>query len=152
MTPLDQKTKEAIPQENGANPKDLELIIRMGIKLMTEGGGLNLIKKALDESKDPAQVIGQFLATIMGKLAEETANRFQIDPRMYLMKKGFLDAMLNFIEQSLGMPEEFSDQIYGQVLEIVKAAAQSPQGGEGAPAPQEGQQPQPNQPMGGMPQ
>lgn len=147
MIPLDeQETKQEIRKEKttGEEPvdRDLELVIRMGIKLLTQSKGLEVIKQALGQSKDPAQVIGQFLATMMGKLAEECRDKLDIDPAIFLRGKGFLDAMLNYIEEKLGMPPEFSDQVYAQVLEVVKAGAQEP-------TVNQAQQQQP--PMGGTP-
>ena len=106
--------------------EDAELATRLGIKMLAEGGGLELISKAINESQDPAQVIGQFLAQMIGQLAEKLRDQVNLDPKVFLAKDGFLDAILNYIEDKLGYPEEFSDQIYGEVLEIIKAAAMSP--------------------------
>ena len=152
MIPLDEKEpkqeelKEKTAGEESVD-KDLELVIRMAIKMLTQANGLQLIKQSLDQSKDPAQVIGQFLATMMGKLAEECRDKLKIDPAIFLRGKGFLDAIINYIEQKLGMPPEFSDQIYAQVLEVVKAGAQNPTGAQRPP--QQGQQaPQQAQPAG----
>lgn len=118
------------PQQEQAGrrfPKeDAELAIRMGIKMLKEGGGLKVIADGINSSKDPAQVIGAFLAQMMGQLAEKLKSDAGIDPGIFLAKGGFLDAILNYIERELGYPEEFSDQIYSAVLETIKAAAQSP--------------------------
>lgn len=108
--------------------EDAEIATRMGIQLLNEGNGLQTIQQAIEESQDPAQVIGQFLAQMMGQLAEQLAKEANIDPGVFLAKGGFLEAILNYIEQKLGYPEEFSDQIYNEVLEIIKAAAMSPRG------------------------
>lgn len=120
--------------------EDAELATRMLIKMMNEAGGLQVIQDAIQQSQDPAQVIGQFLAQIMGQLAEELNKQAGIDPGVFLAKEGVLEAILNYIEGKLGFPEDFSDQVYGQVLEVIKAAAQSP---NGAAAPQQGAQQDP---------
>ena len=167
-TSLDQvTTKRQVEANQGAKFKseDVELAVNFGIKILNEGGGLDLIKKSINQSQDPAQVIGQFLAQIISKLAEQMLQEYSIDPGIFLAKDGFLDYILNYIEQKLGYPESFSDEIYTQVVEIIKAAAQGapapngvmegqtstppPQGGQPAPAPA----PQPGggmPPMGGM--
>lgn len=106
--------------------EDVELATRMGVKLLSEGNGIQLIKDAINKSQDPAQVIGQFLAQMMGQLAEVLQEQYDIDPGIFVAKNGFLDNILNYIEGKLGYPEEFSDQIYGQVLETIKAAASGP--------------------------
>lgn len=138
--PLDGSNKEQRPKEQ-LKSDDVELAFRMGVKLMSEGKGLETIEAALNESQDPAQVIGQFLAQIMGVLAERLQQEMQIDPRVFLAKGGWLELMLNYIEKKLGYPEEFSDQIFMQTVEVIKAAAQNPQQaqqGQPAPQPQQG--------------
>ena len=136
------------------NSEDVELAVNLGLKLLNEGGGLKLIEQAINQSQDPAQVVGQFLAQIIAKLAEQMRDNYNIDPGIFLAKDGFLDYILNYIEKKLGYPEEFSDQIYSQVLEIIKAAAMGPEapnnvmeGGQSQP-PQQGA-PQPQAPAGG---
>lgn len=116
--------------------EQVELAVRMTIKLLDQGGGLKVIADALQQSRDPAQVIGQFLAQIVGQLAEKLEKEFDVDPSIFLAKGGWLDNVLDYIEAQLGLPPEFSDQVYGNVLETVKAAAM---GGEvPEQAPQEG--------------
>jgi hypothetical protein len=114
----------------------------MIIKMMNEAGGLQTIQDAIQQSQDPAQVIGTFLAQIMGQLAEQLNKQAGIDPGVFLAKNGVLEAVLNYIEGKLGFPEDFSDQVYQQVLETIKAAAQNPQN-PGAQAQMGGQQAQP---------
>jgi len=139
----------AVPLEKGApeqkqnvvSKEDVEIVTRLGIKLLA-GGGLDQIKQALTQSKDPAQVIGTFIAQMMAQILEQASANVDIDPRAFLANGGFLDTILDYIETKLGYPSEFSDQIYEQVLEVIKAAAQggqqagSGQPMQGAPAPQ----------------
>lgn len=120
---------DSMPSEdNGAkySSDDVEMAVRLGIKLMKEGGGLELLSKAINESQDPARVVGQFLGQLMAKLAEVVRDKYGIDPGIFLAKNGWLDTTLNWIESQLGYPEEFSDKIYQQVLEMIKAAAMEP--------------------------
>ena len=162
-TSLDQVNAErTVAAGKGASysKDDVELAVMMGIELLTEGGALELIKKAIDQSQDPAQVVGQFMAQIVARLAEVLAKEYSIDPGIFLAKDGFLDYILNYIEQKLGYPESFSDEIYTQVVEIIKAAAQGPSAPNGVmegqpsapPPPQQGAAPVPApQPGGGVP-
>lgn len=127
-TSLDQvQTEKQVEQGSGKEygGPEIEMAVRLGAKILKEGG-LEIIKKAIDQSQDPAQVVGQFLSQIMAKLAEQMRDQYGADPGMFLAKGGWLDYMLDFIEGQLGYPEEFSDQVYSQVLEIIKAAAMSP--------------------------
>ena len=137
--PLEQAGTPQQPEAVGdVSGKDIELAFRMGVKLMTEGDGINIIKQSIEESKDPAMVIGQFLAQIMMALVQQLGEQINIDPRAFLAKGGWLELMLDFIEGKLGYPPEFSDEVFGQVVEVIKASAQSPQGGapqQAAPVP-----------------
>lgn len=154
---LDQiNMEEQVAANEGAtvSGEDVEIAFRMAVQMMNEGGGLEVIRKAINESNDPAQVIGQFLAQIMGQLAEQLQAEVGLDPRIFLAKDGWLDLMLDYIEQELGYPEEFSDEIYTQVLDVIKAAAQGPQAPnnvmeQGVPS-QGAPQQQPPAPTGGM--
>lgn len=151
---LDQANMEAEVEANqGAkiNGEDVELAFRMAVQMMSEGGGMDVIKQAINESQDPAQVIGQFLAQLMGQLAEKLQAEAGIDPKIFLAKDGWLDLMLNFIEQKLGYPAEFSDQVYTQVLEVIKAAASGPEAPNNVMEPEAPQGPPPGQPAGGVP-
>lgn len=155
-TSLDQvKAQRSVEENQGTKFKsdDVELAVNLGIKLLNEGGGIKLIEQAINQSKDPAQVIGQFLTQIIAKLAEQTRDGYGIDPGIYLAKDGFLDYILNYIERKLGYPEEFSDQIYNQVLEIIKAAAMGPEAPNNVMEGGQSQEPAPQQapPQGGMP-
>lgn len=144
-----------VPQQEGRQyPKeDAELAIRLGIKMLKDGGGLKVIAEGINSSKDPAQVIGSFLTQMMGQLAEKLHAEANVDPGVFLAQGGFLDAILNYIEDQLGYPEEFSDQIYAAVLETVKAAAAAPvqpnEANQGAPVVAPPQPPDPLNPAGG---
>lgn len=160
---LDERAGRQEEQRSRYSQDDAELATRLGIQMLNEGNGMQVIKEAMNSSKDPAQAIGAFLAQMMGSLAEKLQAEAGIDPGVFLAKNGFLEAILNYIEKSLGLPPEFSDQVYPVVLETIKAAAQNPppaaqgappQGGpsaqmapgpQGAPAPQAA----PPQGMGG---
>lgn len=142
-TSLDTKKESTGRVEYSA--EDVEIAVRLAIKMLDEGGGLKVISDAIQQSKDPAQVIGKFLAQMIGQLAEKLRDEAGINPGIFIAKNGFLDQILDYIETKLGYPEDFSDQVYAQVLDTIKAAARSPrpQGqvsgpGAQAPAPVEG--------------
>lgn len=131
--PLDN----AAPKPAEQRPtNDAEIASMMGMAML-DGGGLEVIDKALKSSQDPGQVVGQFLAQMVGQLAEFTQANMGIAPDVYLQPDGFLDQILDYIERKLNLPKEFSDQVYGETLEVIKAAAADPQGGapQGGPAP-----------------
>lgn len=146
MAALDQpmNAQQAGPARKEYAREDVEIAVRMAIKLLNEGGGLKVIADAIQQSQDPAQVVGKFLAQLMGQLAEKLRDEVGIDPGIFIAKGGFLDTILDYIEKQLGYPEDFSNKIYSEVLDTIKAAAMSPtnpnqvsgpNAPQGAPAP-----------------
>ena len=124
MASLDQMPAQSNGQTYDSD--DVELAVRLGIKLIREGGGLKLMADAINQSQDPARVVGQFLGQLMGKLAEVVRDKYGIDPGIFVAKNGWLDTILDWIEGELGYPSDFSDKVYGQVMELIKAAAMEP--------------------------
>lgn len=121
-------------QEAQGGMDDTRTVVLMG-KAMLKQGGLDVIKKALAQSRDKAQVIGTFLAQMTGQMAEMTAEE-GIDPAIYAQPGGFIEQILDYIEIQLGLPKDFSDQVYNETLETIKAASMN--GGaqpQQAPAP-----------------
>lgn len=159
MASLDQMKKEQLPPEEEqevvedvpVSADQVELVTRLGIKLLKEGGGLDTLGKAIQQSQDPAQVVGQFMVQLIGSLIEQLKEQIDLDPRVFLVPDGFLDNMLDFLEDQLSLPSEFSDQVEGEVLEMIKALAmgeQQPQQQQGPGLDQMGQQAPPEAPQG----
>lgn len=119
--------EKSVKENEGAavSDDDVDLAFRMAVEMLDDGG-LKVISDAIDQSNDPGKVVGQFLAQMMGQLAEKLRDEFQIDPKIFLAKNGWLDLVLDFIESELGYPDSFSDEIYQEVLEIIKAASSTP--------------------------
>src|SRR5690348_9690407 len=115
MQPLDQAPQQEGPEKKEYPKEDVELAFRMAVKMMNEGGGLKMIADAIQQSKDPAQVIGKFLAQLMGQLGEKLRDELGVDPGIFIAKGGFLDHILDYIETQLGYPSDFSDKIYAEV-------------------------------------
>ncbi len=129
MPSIDQVNAQEASEEMSDVPvsdEDIEIVTRMGVQLLKQQNGLQVIKDAIDKSEDPAQVVGQMLATIIHGLAEQVSKNIDIDLRAFLAEGGFLERILDYIEDELGYPEEFSERIYQEVLEMLKAAAQDP--------------------------
>jgi hypothetical protein len=122
-------TPEHTNDKQQISGEDTELVVRMVIKMLSEGEGLQVIDTAVRESQDPALVVGQFLAQMMAALMEQLSGELGVDPHVVLAEGGALETILDYIETRLGYPEEFSDEIYVQVLETIKAAAQQPPAG-----------------------
>lgn len=133
---LTPEEEETALREIPVDGDQVELVTRLAVKMLKEGGGLQVLEKALQQSQDPAQVVGQFLVQLIAGLAENLSQRIDLDPRIFLAPDGFLDHILNYIEQQLSLPPEFSDEVKAECLEMIRAMAQ----GETKPQPQAGPQ------------
>lgn len=132
---------DAVPKEKskGAGKDvhpDAKLVSMMGMAMLDKGG-LQTIEQALNTSQDPGQVVAQFVAQMAGRLAEYTAKDMGINPGVYAQPNGFVEQIVGYIEKKLKLPQEFSDQVIGETMEVMKAAAQAPapQGAPGQPQP-----------------
>lgn len=121
--PLEEMQEEQAPAGQTYSSDDVELMVRLAVQLIKDGNGLKVIADAINRSQDPSRVVGQFLAQLMAKLAEVGRDKYGIDPGIFVAKNGWLDTILDWIEGQLGYPADFSDKIYQQVLETIKAAA-----------------------------
>lgn len=121
---------------------DLEIAVKMGTKLLREAGGLQTIEKAMKSSGDPVQVISKFLVQLILQIKEAVQSQgVELSPNIVLGQGGWVQQMLDVIEGELGLPPEFSDQVFGDVVETFKALSkggqQAPPAAQGgAPAPQ----------------
>lgn len=153
-TRRDPETEEEAVRNVPIDEEQVELVTRLAVKMLKEGGGLDTLKRALDTSQDPAQVTGQFLVQLIAALAEELSKQIDLDPRIFLAQGGFLDHILDYIEQQLSLPAEFSDEVRGECLEMIRALAQGEKkpGGQQAGPAQGGPPPQAGPAPGGPPQ
>ena len=153
MKGLESKAKQAPQNSDSLSDEeelDLQLAVAMAKKMLVEGKGLDVIKSALDSSQDPSAVIGQFFAQLFAQMHEAFPQDLEISPRIYLARGGVLEQLLDFLEEKLGLPSSFSDEVFGTTVETIKAAAQDPAQGQ-APEAQEGA-PQAPPPEAAMPQ
>lgn len=134
MASLDEM--EQVPQgeqQDGgqkAPPPDeqqTELVTRLCIKAIDDGGALDTLEKAVRTSDNLAVVFGQFIVQLIGNVMDQLAGKFDIDPAIFLHpKEGVVIHILDYLEHKLGLPDEFSDQVWPQILEMIKGLAQNP--------------------------
>lgn len=119
-----EEAEQTAMNEIDVDPNLVETLYLMSVDMIKESGVLEKLGPALQQSADPAQVVGQFLVQLIGQLAEVASEEYNFDPRVFLAQNGWLDRTLEFIEDELGLPEEFSEDVKGTVLEMIKALAQ----------------------------
>lgn len=130
MASLDKEAPKTKKDSGKEVDPDAKLVSMMGMAMLDKGG-LQTIQQALATSQDPAQVVAQFVAQMAGQLAEYTSAEMGVNPGVFVQPNGFLDQILGHIERKLKLPQEFSDQVYGETLEVMKAAAMSPEQAQG---------------------
>jgi hypothetical protein len=142
---LEEKMKET-PKKEPMDDRDIDLKIAvlMGMDLLDKGG-FDVIEKAVDESSDPSQVIGQFILQLGQQLHEKMPDDLKFDPGIMLEEGGWVEQISDYIQAQIGVSAEIMDkaEIYvahtatqmaqNKAAPAAAAAAQAP---EGAPMPQ----------------
>lgn len=123
----------------------LTKIMPLVLDLMN-AGGWDIVKQAL-ESKDPARPLGTFLAELIMKVAKAAQDKgLQLDMKVFLQENGVVERLLDLMEKHFDMPEEFSEEIFDDVVLIIQKAAS----GEGQTQPPQAAPQQPGlEQMGG---
>lgn len=117
---------------------DLELAVLTTERLL-EDGGYEVIEQALTTSKDPSQVIGQFMIQLIQKLNEQFVNENQLSRRIWLCKGGWLEQAMDMVIDEFGLDYAVSDKAEVYVADTITKMAQA--GASAGPAPQPGQAP-----------
>lgn len=149
--------EQSATQEEGGRDiaaADLKIAVAIAKKTLKEGGGLEALKKGLGTSQDPAQVVSKFLVQLIMKIKDALQQQeIELSPNIILSNNGWLVQMVAFIEDELGLPVEFSEEVISDVMETFKAMVKGQQGGQpAAPAgPSQGMPPQPAPAQAGAP-
>lgn len=128
--------------------KDLSIVVILAENLIDDGG-IEVIDQALAESKDPAQVIGQFLMQMVSQMSEQFPAEFSISPRVFLAEGGWVEQISDYLQEEYDVPREVMDRaemfIAAQADSMAQGAVQQDAAQPEAPA-----VPQPAMPQGGM--
>lgn len=117
---LQDKAKEQMDMEDqdDQSPKgnlsdeeetDLEIAVLIGERLLDDGG-MEVIQKAIDQSRDPAQVIGQFFIQMIQQLMESLPEDVQLSPRVFLAKGGFVEQLMDYLDDEMEIDTKILDK------------------------------------------
>lgn len=125
---------------------DLDIMVNLS-KEMIDDGGIDVIDQAIEQSNDPAQVIGQFLMQMVSQLGESLPEDMDLSPRIFFAYGGWVEQISDYLQEQYGIPQEVMDR----VEMFIGTAATQMQQGEAAkqPAPQPTQA-GPVMPQGGV--
>lgn len=124
------KQKKQVPEMGQGNTlteaehKDLEIAVMIGQNMMDDGG-FDVIEQAIEQSSDPAQVIGQFLVQLIQKLAEAFPEDMKLSPRIYLAKNGFVEQMMDILIDEFDLDIKTADRAEIYVAQMAQELAKS---------------------------
>lgn len=140
---LDQEQEAQDPNQlTQEDEDDLETAVLLGKRLIDQGG--QEILDAAAGSKDPGQVIGQFLLQLGSQLAEEMPEGLTLNPKIMLASGGWLEQISDFLQEEydIGMDVMDRAEIYvGQAAQQMAQQAaqqQAPAPAGAPPVPQPG--------------
>ena len=92
MAKQDEQASKPPPGAHLTDEEEQDLrIVSMIADKMLDGGGMDVIHKAVDQSRDPAQVIGAFIAQLVAHVHESMPKELSISPRIYFAQGGLVE-------------------------------------------------------------
>ena len=142
----DQLQEQQSPQEmTDDQEQDLSIAVNIA-KNLIDDGGWDIIEQAL-ASKDPGQIIGQFLMQLVAQMTENLPEEVDIDPAIYLAIGGWVEQISDYLQEEYDVPKEVMDRAE---MYIGTASQQMLQGQQQQQAQMEQAAPMPQQATGVM--
>lgn len=132
--PQPQEAPQQMDRLSEDEEKDLKIAVLLTERLL-EDGGYDVIEKAVNTSKDPSQVIGQFLLQLIKKLDESMPNQAKLSKRIWLCKGGWLEQIMDQIIEEFGLDYAIADKAEVYVAHTAQQLAKAGNA-EGGAAPQ----------------
>lgn len=145
---LDKKLAEpATSSKLSSDELDLKIAVLMAEDMIAKGGYEQVIAPALKSSRDPGQVIGQFLMQLGQQIIEDMPDDMQLTPKILLAQGGWVEQVSDLLQDKYSVKKEIMDKAEIYVASTAQQMAQS-RGGNPAQAPMPQEQPAPQeQPM-----
>lgn len=101
---------------------DLEVAVLLGKRLIDQGG--NEVITAAANSKDPGQVIGQFLLQLGSQLGENMPEGMTLNPKIMLASGGWLEQISDFLQEEYDVSRDDADRAEIYVGQAAQQMAQ----------------------------
>lgn len=102
--------KQAPQQESLTDDEEDDLRITVTLaKNLIDQGGIEVIDKAMS-SKDPGQIIGQFLMQLMSQLGEALKKFMELSPRILFAHDGWVEQISDYLQDEYDIPKETMDR------------------------------------------
>lgn len=105
--------------------KDLSIMVNLA-KNMIDDGGIEVIRKA-ENSKDPGQIVGQFLFQLGGQLIEQLSGKVDVSPRVLLVEGGWVEQVSDYLQEEYDVPKNVMDRAEIYVASTAQQMAQTQQ-------------------------
>lgn len=147
------REKEMPLQEDGqltkAEQQDLSIAVNLA-KNLIDDGGFEVVKSA-EKSRDPGQVVGQFLLQLGDQLTEKLSGKVDISPKIMLIEDGWVEQVSDYLQEEYGIPKDVMDRAEIYVGGMAQKMAESQQSGQlQGQAPQQPEAAPPTMPQQGM--
>lgn len=107
--------------------QDLSIMVNLALELIDDGG-IDVIEKAVAESSDPGQVIGQFLMQMVSQISEQLPEDVTVSPKIFFAHGGWVEQVSDYLQEQYGVDKEIMDK----AEMFIGTAAQQMQEGEAA--------------------
>lgn len=99
------------PQEQGLTDEqeaDLSIAVNLAKDLIDQGG-FDVIEQAL-ATKDPGQIIGQFLMQMVSQMGEQLPQDVTLDPSIFFAVGGWIEQISDYLQEEYDVPKEVMDR------------------------------------------
>lgn len=140
---LEDQIKEAPQEDPNALSEEEEVDTDIAVTLakdLIDQGGYEVIEQAIEQSSDPAQVIGQFLLQLGDELGTQFPEQAKLSPRIWLAQGGVLEQVSDYLQEEYDVEKEVMDRaevyVASTITDMAASQESAPQPVEqGAPAP-----------------
>lgn len=101
-------------------------------KNLIDDGGWEVVQRAVETSKDPGQVIGQFLMQLGAEMSRNLPEGVTLSPRIWLAQGGVLEEVSDYLQDEYDVEEDVMNRAEMFVASAIQQKAQSEQ--QAAPA------------------
>lgn len=132
---LDTQLQAPTPDQGSPDEElDLKIAVMMGERLL-QNGGFDVIDRAVASSKDPGQVIGQFIMQMGQQLFENMPEDMKLSPSIMLAEGGWVEQISDYIQEQNDVKKDIMDkaEIYIASTAQQMAQGQQQQGDPNAP-------------------
>lgn len=131
----EDKTSDAEDELSTEEKQHLSIMVNLAKNLIDDGG--NQVITAAMKSRDPGQVIGQFLVQLAQQIAEKLEGKVDVSPRIILIEDGWVEQVSDYLQEEYGIDKATADraELYIGAVGMKQAQAMQQEAAGGAVPP-----------------